>query len=49
MIGVDERTIVNWEKGRKKPAKKNLEKLQKHLEISKYLCPTSKGFEPPTR
>jgi len=28
MIGVDEMTIVNWEKGRTKPTKKNLEKLR---------------------
>ena len=29
MIGVDEMTIVNWEKGRTKPTRKNLEGLQK--------------------
>jgi DNA-binding transcriptional regulator YiaG len=28
MIGVNEITIVNWEKGRAKPTKKNLEKLK---------------------
>jgi len=31
MIGVDEVTIVNWEKGKTKPTKKNLEALQKTL------------------
>ena len=35
-IGVNEMTIVNWEKGRTKPDKKNLEWLQKLL-----------GIEPP--
>jgi DNA-binding transcriptional regulator YiaG len=28
MIGVDEMTIVNWEKGRTKPTRKNLEKIE---------------------
>jgi DNA-binding transcriptional regulator YiaG len=28
MIGVDEMTIVNWEKGRTKPTRRNLEKLR---------------------
>ena len=32
-IGVIEMTIVNWEKGRTKPVKKNLEGLQKLLKI----------------
>jgi ribosome-binding protein aMBF1 (putative translation factor) len=31
MIGVDEMTIVNWEKGRTKPIKQNLERLEKIL------------------
>ena len=31
-IGVSEMTIVNWEKGRTKPAKKNSEELEK-LEV----------------
>ena len=31
LIGVDEMTIVNWEKGRTKPIKQNLEKLEKIL------------------
>jgi DNA-binding XRE family transcriptional regulator len=38
MIGVDEMTIVNWEKGRTKPTKKNMEKIKAIM-----------GFEPPTR
>jgi DNA-binding XRE family transcriptional regulator len=28
IIGVDEMTIVNWEKGETNPTKKNLEKLK---------------------
>jgi DNA-binding XRE family transcriptional regulator len=28
MIAVDEMTIVNWEKGRKKPSKMNLDRLE---------------------
>ena len=28
LIGVDEMTIVNWEKGRTKPTEKNMEKLR---------------------
>jgi DNA-binding transcriptional regulator YiaG len=28
MIGVDEMTIVNWEKGRTKPIKGNLERIR---------------------
>jgi len=28
LIGVDEMTIVNWEKGRTKPIKKNFERLK---------------------
>jgi DNA-binding XRE family transcriptional regulator len=35
MIGVNEMTIVNWEKGRVRPTKRNLEKLRAVL-----------GFEP---
>jgi len=31
IIGVDEMTIVNWEKGRTKPIKQNSEKLEKIL------------------
>jgi len=31
IIGVDEMTIVNWEKGRTKPIKQNLERLEKIL------------------
>jgi transcriptional regulator with XRE-family HTH domain len=31
LIGVDEMTVVNWEKGRTKPIKQNLEKLEKIL------------------
>jgi len=27
-IGVDEMTIVNWEKGRTKPTQRNLEKIR---------------------
>jgi len=38
MIGVDEMTIVNWEKGRTKPTQKNIERIKTIL-----------GFEPPTR
>jgi len=34
-VGVNEMTIVNWEKGRTKPAKKNLERLEKVLDDSK--------------
>jgi DNA-binding XRE family transcriptional regulator len=30
-IGVSEMTIVNWEKGRTKPIKQNLERLEKIL------------------
>ena len=37
MIGVSEMTVVNWEKGRTKPTKKNLEGLQKFLSIES-LC-----------
>jgi DNA-binding XRE family transcriptional regulator len=37
MIGVDEMTIVNWEKRRTKPMNKNLERIK-----------TVFGFEPPT-
>jgi DNA-binding XRE family transcriptional regulator len=33
IIGVDEMTIVNWEKGKTMPDKKNLEWLQKLLRI----------------
>ena len=32
-VGVSETTIINWEKGRTNPAKKNLEGLQKLLGI----------------
>jgi transcriptional regulator with XRE-family HTH domain len=28
LIGVDEMTIVNWEKGRTKPSKEHIEKLE---------------------
>ncbi len=38
IIGVNEMTIVNWEKGRVRPTKRNLEKLRALF-----------GFEPPTR
>ncbi len=38
MIGVDEMTIVNWEKERAKPTKRNLEKIKEIL-----------GVELPTR
>jgi DNA-binding transcriptional regulator YiaG len=38
MIGVSEMTMVNWEKGRTKPIKGNLERIRAIL-----------GFEPPTR
>jgi len=31
MIGVNEMTIVNWEKGRTKPIKQYLERLEKIL------------------
>ena len=37
MIGVNEMTIINWEKGRKKPDEKNLKRVKAIL-----------GFEPPT-
>jgi DNA-binding XRE family transcriptional regulator len=37
MIGVNEMTIVNWEKGRTRPTKRNLERIKIIL-----------GFEPPT-
>ena len=30
-VGVSEMTIVNWEKGRTKPVKKSLERLEKIL------------------
>jgi transcriptional regulator with XRE-family HTH domain len=33
MMGVNEMSIVNWEKGRNRPSKKNLEGLQKLLGI----------------
>jgi len=36
-FGVDEMTIVNWEKGRTKPMRKSLEKIK-----------TTIGFEPPS-
>jgi DNA-binding XRE family transcriptional regulator len=32
-IGVDEMTIVNWEKEKTKPTKRNLPKIKKILEI----------------
>jgi DNA-binding XRE family transcriptional regulator len=38
MIGVNEMTIINWEKGRTNPTKKNLERVKATL-----------GFESPTR
>jgi DNA-binding XRE family transcriptional regulator len=31
IIGVDEMTIVNWEKGRTKPTKKNIERIKEIL------------------
>jgi DNA-binding XRE family transcriptional regulator len=31
LIGVDEMTIVNWEKGKTKPDRKNLERIKKIL------------------
>ncbi len=31
LVGVDEMTIVNWEKGRIKPTQKNLERIKKIL------------------
>jgi len=37
LIGVDEMTIVNWEKGRTKPVQRNLERIREIL-----------GLEPPT-
>ncbi len=37
-LHADEMTIVNWEKGRVRPTKRNLEKLRALF-----------GFEPPTR
>jgi DNA-binding XRE family transcriptional regulator len=40
LIGVDEMTIVNWEKGKTKPTRKNFEKVELLLETSKNLCPT---------
>jgi len=39
MIGVDEMTIVNWEKGRTKPTRKNLEGLQNLSPSNSYLKP----------
>jgi DNA-binding XRE family transcriptional regulator len=33
MVGVSEMTIVNWEKGKTKPTKKNLEALRKLLGV----------------
>jgi DNA-binding XRE family transcriptional regulator len=33
LIGVDEMTIVGWEKGRTKPIKKNFERLKIILEL----------------
>ena len=33
MIGVNEMTIVNWEKGKTKPDKKNLENLKTILAL----------------
>ncbi len=44
MIGVSEMTIVNWEKGRTKPIKKNFEALQKlsGIESTSILEQTSK-------
>jgi transcriptional regulator with XRE-family HTH domain len=38
LIGVDEMTIVNWEKGRIKPTQKNIERIKTIL-----------GFEPPNQ
>lgn len=34
-IGVSEITIVNWEKGRTKPTKRNLQRLNTILKVSK--------------
>jgi ribosome-binding protein aMBF1 (putative translation factor) len=31
MVGADEMTIVNWEKGRTEPTEKNIEKLKAAL------------------
>jgi transcriptional regulator with XRE-family HTH domain len=31
LIGVDEMTIVNWEKGRTKPTEKNIERIKEIL------------------
>jgi len=39
LIGVDEMTIVNREKRRTKPTKKNLEELQKLSEIESISLP----------
>jgi ribosome-binding protein aMBF1 (putative translation factor) len=45
MVGVNEMTIVNWEKGRTKPAKKNLERLEKVSDDSKSPLQSLKRVE----
>jgi len=39
IIGVDEMTIVNWEKGKTKPTNKSLERLQKLLGVESISQP----------
>jgi transcriptional regulator with XRE-family HTH domain len=34
MLGVDEMTIVNWEKGKTKPAKRYLERLKELIPLN---------------
>jgi transcriptional regulator with XRE-family HTH domain len=45
MVGVNEMTIVNWEKGRTKPAKKKLQRLEKVLDDSKSPLQSLKRVE----
>ena len=44
-VGVNEMTIVNWEKGRTKPAKKKLQRLEKVLDDSKSPLQSLKRVE----
>ena len=41
MIDVSELTIVDWEKGRTKPMKKNLETLRRLLGVESILSPSN--------
>ena len=48
-VGVSETTIINWEKGRTNPAKKNLEGLQKFLGIESISYPSNSYLKPQRR